>query len=1336
MENYNFRFLVVALLCLLGTHVFSQAESPTCRAVNVSVDTEDSSTISVSALIENAADAAPMHFRIRSGSGFLVAEVLNADENTSIKIPSCKFGTSLTYSAQNALGTCGNSLTLHPNTIVIVRGHSTVVYCTDSLVISGEVGSGPEVYAGCNEGIPEAKYVGDWFELFDCNTNGDTSKIIYREYEAIGKSGVSSRGFDTIKVLRLPTLSVQNTFCAQNDTTYCEDGPMQVGPYLLLPPIDGASDCDTLYFLNRDGRAREFDPVCGIVVNVSTQDFDQDCGEMTNYTVSVKQSCTSDPGSSICAVPGSNAIDQIEDGYLTCSFWLMELDTLPPLVDSGADTITVSTGPLNCNASFTLPTLLAKDSCGTVIKVKAMVDSAGTVGYEKSGDQWVSNQVINLPMKETPYRVVFEAFDNCHNLGTDTCYIYVKDLTRPIAVANKKLNISLGAKKSWIEASSFDEVSWDNCEINMLLARRTDWQQACVSFCDSIRFVDLSADGDSIWTVVLGDDPIAESVEVHYAKGVLWLNADGEPCSGILAGAWEYDLMKYATVDCKKAMTQDEFDEAISALIDPSLDIAELRQMGGGWSEEVPFSCEDVCNTVKVELLVMDYWCNWSTSWSDAYVEDKSEIGIPVDVRSNFEISCDVYRDSRYVMNENSATLEDIVLASQEGDEIALIALDQILGGYKKVWEDENGFYVDAEGVEVDFELIYQDSVCECRDSVVMERAYDETLMSWIESEKVIRVCDVLPNDIELSHGAAVVNCIENVHCIQTVTAAFEGCGQGVIRREWKLWKACPGDFTGDAPADAVTRTQEIWVGATCELDSGMFIFPKDTSFVTCVIEYNPDGSGNVGGGGHPDSIGRPIFTFSDACRTVGVGYSDKVLDITTGEYCKKIVRTWCFLDWCSIDKDPEEGWVDNPEYAHAVIKYTQQILVECECVCSFDCSGLGDTTILCDDMPANFEDVYAFFTDPTIVYEDPEGTCDYILDDTILVDTLCNFGTITKKWYLIDEDDEIKDSCVQVITLSPGIISVRDGQLYRGDAEPNNCFDEIVVDPIQVVGACAAIGPFTITNDLPPGQTPSGTYPVDTVYINYTVANACVDTMRLTDTIMVIDDVDPTLSVFEDPCVTLSEWQDDFGGSIFSDKTREALGLMAFDNCEVDTILLLQADSVMYGADPLNPDSVKYITQWQAVDIYQNLSDMEFSIIFVSDLCGDGTRRVGGKVIEREIIADHSHVKDDVSVEGKDEVVLRIGRGASMDEFKLFQNVPNPFKDQTKIGFVLPERQEVTISIFDLTGKLIKEISGPFERGYHEMEILQEDLQSTGVLYYRFDSPTYSAVRKMILIE
>jgi len=85
---------------------------------------------------------------------------------------------------------------------------------------------------------------------------------------------------------------------------------------------------------------------------------------------------------------------------------------------------------------------------------------------------------------------------------------------------------------------------------------------------------------------------------------------------------------------------------------------------------------------------------------------------------------------------------------------------------------------------------------------------------------------------------------------------------------------------------------------------------------------------------------------------------------------------------------------------------------------------------------------------------------------------------------------------------------------------------------------------------------------------------------------------------------------------------------------------------------------------------------------------------------------------------------------------FELFQNKPNPFTDKTRIGFNLPESMEASISIYDLTGKLVYSITDQFERGYTEITLERSEIKTSGTLYYQFKSDQFTAERKMIIID
>jgi hypothetical protein len=87
-------------------------------------------------------------------------------------------------------------------------------------------------------------------------------------------------------------------------------------------------------------------------------------------------------------------------------------------------------------------------------------------------------------------------------------------------------------------------------------------------------------------------------------------------------------------------------------------------------------------------------------------------------------------------------------------------------------------------------------------------------------------------------------------------------------------------------------------------------------------------------------------------------------------------------------------------------------------------------------------------------------------------------------------------------------------------------------------------------------------------------------------------------------------------------------------------------------------------------------------------------------------------------------------------DAFALYQNTPNPFVESTIIGFVLPEAAEATLTIYDLTGRVLRTIDGAYAKGYNQVTLNRSGFGSAGVLYYQLDTEGYTATKKMIVAE
>jgi len=86
--------------------------------------------------------------------------------------------------------------------------------------------------------------------------------------------------------------------------------------------------------------------------------------------------------------------------------------------------------------------------------------------------------------------------------------------------------------------------------------------------------------------------------------------------------------------------------------------------------------------------------------------------------------------------------------------------------------------------------------------------------------------------------------------------------------------------------------------------------------------------------------------------------------------------------------------------------------------------------------------------------------------------------------------------------------------------------------------------------------------------------------------------------------------------------------------------------------------------------------------------------------------------------------------------EFELLQNVPNPFTTSTDISFVLPADEHVTLRVMDVTGKVLLNRSGRYTRGYNTITLDVSEINASGILYYQLDTERNSASKKMIIIK
>ncbi|HMX39489.1 MAG TPA: T9SS type A sorting domain-containing protein, partial [Saprospiraceae bacterium] len=90
---------------------------------------------------------------------------------------------------------------------------------------------------------------------------------------------------------------------------------------------------------------------------------------------------------------------------------------------------------------------------------------------------------------------------------------------------------------------------------------------------------------------------------------------------------------------------------------------------------------------------------------------------------------------------------------------------------------------------------------------------------------------------------------------------------------------------------------------------------------------------------------------------------------------------------------------------------------------------------------------------------------------------------------------------------------------------------------------------------------------------------------------------------------------------------------------------------------------------------------------------------------------------------------------GEEGDAFRLMQNQPNPFAEETVIGFYLPAATTATLTVYEESGRMIYTAQGDYAKGLNSVKVDKAMLgNASGVLYYRITTDTDSATRKMIL--
>ncbi len=772
---------------------------------------------------------------------------------------------------------CSTLITLKDGNPPILTCSNDTTICNDSLAWDPfhDSFNRPTVTDNCSGDLLPQPQGYEWVKLF-----GDSifSDYIIRSWDAVDKYGNRGECVDTIFLLRVIFDSIM---CPPDTTISCEtpgfdpEDPHSAG----VPTFDGYPIYSKFSY-------------CDIGIEYSDKITYKCPGNYRIYREWVITDVGPSHGELIC----NQVIDVIDTLGPSITFDSSEVsyeqhnDVFGINPDSFYKTVYFPTLDYSCFAHGYFPTPELNDFCSPSDSL--IVDLSWSNGHIRyvSGDDNKHLGFENL--MKGKHIISIQVADGCHNFTYDTLIAIAKDIKPPYMAVDRYPVVTLGnyAEVTWIDASVFDEGTWDNCGMNFFLARRVDWATACgVDLCDDSDLICTGEHKDSIWCARLEDDRKVNEVEAHYVNFIQWLCEDGDECSELMLSGWAYDLLKYGTTDCsgQSYAGNDDFmhrllSDSTLCYLDslhylpcfkndslgdhtehlhplPSdqsqLDIA--AQIGGGWSASVPFCCQDACEEVVIEVLAMDYWCNFAKNWITVQVEDKAA----PEVRKRLpDLSISCYAYNHYYRD-----------SIEQGN-----------------W-DVFGTYVPYERYGSVSNTYIMDHIC--TDTPGPDGDYHETVLDSIANGVVLDICGLVMKETQKTH--------------------FEKCGVGWIEREFTFTGLC-----NEEKGDSIKVVQRINIYNDCPLRETDIIWPpKDTTFYACGIE--------------PFETIGPKLNKEDECRDIGIHYKDVVLDelYNADSTCFKIIRKWAVIDWCRQTAAYHDDWIGDQQFHY--YEYDQIIYVK-----------------------------------------------------------------------------------------------------------------------------------------------------------------------------------------------------------------------------------------------------------------------------------------------------------------------------------------------------------------------------------------------------------------------
>jgi hypothetical protein len=207
--------------------------------------------------------------------------------------------------------------------------------------------------------------------------------------------------------------------------------------------------------------------------------------------------------------------------------------------------------------------------------------------------------------------------------------------------------------------------------------------------------------------------------------------------------------------------------------------------------------------------------------------------------------------------------------------------------------------------------------------------------------------------------------------------------------------------------------------------------------------------------------------------------------------------------------------------------------------------------------------------------------------------------------------------------------------------------------------------------------------------------------------------------------------WEDDRSGyDIYAQHVTgplNAVAIVSFDAAETDGVVTLRS-------------AFRSDLGVEAVNVYRAPGAVDDPLMVIDRL--DDVRGDRFEYVDRDVAPGQSY-RYQIGVIDADGEFFSPVVTVSVDAITgaLSQNQPNPFNPTTTIRFVLPEREQVTLAIYDTNGYLVRTLVDEVEGyGTHEVTWDGRDddgaAMGSGVYFYRLRAGKHTESKKMVLLK